>query len=75
MRNRLLLLLSVIALYLISAYAIHLVYGPSYPFLAGEDCWMPDNSGGWSDAGSRYSFAGCCDPGLVETGRCARGDF
>jgi hypothetical protein len=35
----------------------------------------PDNSGGWSDAGSRYSFAGCCDPYLAESGRSARGDF
>ncbi len=52
MRNRLLLLVGIIALYVATSLALHAIYGPSYPFLAGEDCWMPDSSGGWRAHGS-----------------------
>jgi len=47
MRNKLILLVAIIALYLVTSLALHLIYGPSFPFLAGEDCWMPDGAGGW----------------------------
>jgi len=47
MRKQLILLAGIIALYLASSLVLHLVYGPSFPFLSGEDCWMPDGQGGW----------------------------
>jgi len=47
MRNKLILLVAIIALFLATSLALHLIYGPSFPFLAGEDCWMPDGAGGW----------------------------
>ena len=41
-------LLGVVAgLYLILSLGLHLAYGPSYPLLAGEDCWQPNGQGGW----------------------------
>ena len=52
MRNRLFLLLGIIALYLLTSFALHAIYGPSYPFLAGEDRWVPDEHGGWHAHGS-----------------------
>jgi hypothetical protein len=47
MRKAIIFLAGIIALYLISSLALHLVYGPSFPFLSGEDCWMPDGQSGW----------------------------
>ncbi len=47
MRNTLLLLIGVILLYLASSLALQAIYGPSYGFLEGEDCWIPDGEGGW----------------------------
>ncbi len=47
MRNAVLLLIGVILLYLIPSLILDAVYGPSYGFLAGEDCWEPDGKGGW----------------------------
>jgi hypothetical protein len=26
---------------------MHVIYGPSFPFLSSEDCWVPDGQGGW----------------------------
>jgi hypothetical protein len=47
MKNKLILLVVIIALFLVTSLALNLIYGPSFPFLAGEDCWMPDGTGGW----------------------------
>ena len=46
------LLCGVVVLFLGLSLALHLTYGSSYPFLAGEDCWQPDGSGGWMKHGS-----------------------
>ena len=47
MRNAVLLLIGIILLYLMSSLILQGIYGPSYGFLAGEDCWVPDGQGGW----------------------------
>ena len=47
MRNAVLLLVTIIALFLLSSLALEVIYGPSYGFLQGEDCWVPDGNGGW----------------------------
>jgi hypothetical protein len=47
MRKKVYLLLGIIGLYLISSFCLSLVYGPSFHFLSGEDCWVPDGAGGW----------------------------
>jgi len=41
------LLISVLLSFLIPAVVLRAIYGPSYHFLSGEDCWMPDGDGGW----------------------------
>lgn len=51
MKNNVILLLVIIALYLVSSLVLSAVYGPSYGFLSGEDCWMPDGQGGWTQHG------------------------
>ncbi|MEW6051656.1 MAG: hypothetical protein AB1644_11435 [Candidatus Zixiibacteriota bacterium] len=51
MRKQVYLLAAVILLYLIPAWVMDSVYGPSYGFLAGEDCWRPDGNGGWVQHG------------------------
>ena len=51
MRKKIFLLLGIIGLYLLTSLTLSLVYGPSCPFLAGEDCWIPDGSGGWQAHG------------------------
>ncbi len=47
MQKQLILLAAIIVLYLASSLVLHIVYGPSFPFLSGEDCWVPDDQGGW----------------------------
>ena len=47
MRKKLLFLTAVILLYLIPSLILQGIYGPSYGFLSGEDCWLPDGKGGW----------------------------
>lgn len=47
MRKKIFLLMGIVGLFLLTSLALYLVYGHSYPFLAGEDCWMPDGAGGW----------------------------
>ncbi len=47
MRNKLIFLFAIILLYLIPSMALQGIYGPSYGFLSGEDCWVPDGGGGW----------------------------
>ena len=44
----------IILLFLIPALILRAMYGPSYHFLSGEDCWMPDGTGGWT----KHSGAG-----------------
>jgi hypothetical protein len=52
MKKNLYLLAGVIALYLVSSVVLQGIYGPSYGFLSGEDCWVADNSGGWVKHGN-----------------------
>ncbi|HWR84039.1 MAG TPA: hypothetical protein VN285_12130 [Candidatus Deferrimicrobium sp.] len=52
MRNVILLLIGVASLYLVSSVVLQAVYGPSFGFLSGEDCWIPDGNGGWTKHGS-----------------------
>ncbi|MCK4632433.1 MAG: hypothetical protein KAT79_04130 [candidate division Zixibacteria bacterium] len=47
MRNHVILLIAVFLLYLVPSVILQTIYGPSYGFLSGEDCWQPDDSGGW----------------------------
>ena len=41
------ILAGVILLYLIPSLVLKATYGPSYPFMQGEDCWIPDGQSGW----------------------------
>ena len=52
MKKSVFLLVGVILLYLLPSLAIKAVYGPSYGFLRGEDCWVGDGQGGWVKHGS-----------------------
>jgi hypothetical protein len=47
MRNILILLVALIALFLGAQGVLHLIYGPSFPWLPSEDEWIPDGNGGW----------------------------
>ena len=47
MNRSLYLLIAIVALYLLTGYCLQAIYGPSFGFLAGEDCWIPDGQGGW----------------------------
>jgi len=47
MRNHVILLIAIFLLYLVPSMILQTIYGPSYGFLSGEDCWQPDDSGGW----------------------------
>ena len=51
MRNSLILLIALILLYLVPSLILQYAYGDSYGFLAGENCWKPDGSGGWVQHG------------------------
>jgi len=51
MRNNVILLIVIILLYLVPSLILSAVYGPSYGFLSGEDCWVPDGQGGWLQHG------------------------
>jgi len=55
MRRQVYLLAGVIALYLITAYGLHLIYGPSYEFPQHENAWRPDGTGGWVAQGKPTS--------------------
>ena len=52
MRKTIWLLIAIILLYLVPSLVLQAIYGPSYGFLAGEDCWVPDGQGGWVEHGS-----------------------
>lgn len=47
MSRHLLLLSGVVLLYLVPSLVLQAVYGDSYGFWSGEDCWQPDGAGGW----------------------------
>jgi len=51
MRNNLILLITVVLLYVISSLILQGIYGPSYGFMSGEDCWVSDGEGGWVEHG------------------------
>lgn len=51
-KKNLYLLAGIIALYLVSSIILQGIYGPSFGFLTGEDCWVADNSGGWVKHGN-----------------------
>lgn len=52
MRNQMLLILAIGLLYLLPSVALQAIYGPSFGFMSGEDSWVPDGSGGWSQHGN-----------------------
>lgn len=52
MNKKLILLAVLIALYLIPSLLFQAVYGDSYGFWAGENCWKPDGQGGWVKYGN-----------------------
>ena len=51
MRNRVLLLIAIVAVYLLTSLTLNLIYGSSYPFLRFENRWVPDGNGGWHRQG------------------------
>ncbi len=55
MRKTVILLTSIVLLYLVPSIAIKAVYGPSFGFMEGEDCWVPDSGGGWVKHGEPIS--------------------
>lgn len=57
MRNKVIFLIAVVLLFLIPSLALQAIYGPSYGFLSGEDCWQPDGQGGWVPHGQPRSPA------------------
>jgi hypothetical protein len=54
MRKAIIFVVAIVLLFLIPALILRAIYGPSYYFLSGEDCWMPDGTGGWT----KHSGAG-----------------
>lgn len=52
MKKNLYLLGGIIILYLVPTIILQGIYGQSYGFLAGEDRWVADNSGGWLKHGN-----------------------
>jgi hypothetical protein len=54
MRKTIIYIVVIILLFLIPALILRAMYGPSYYFLSGEDCWMPDGIGGWVKHGAPY---------------------
>lgn len=55
MRKAVLLLVGIILLYLVPSLILQAIYGPSYGFLSGEDCWVPDGKGGWVEHGRPFN--------------------
>lgn len=47
MRKHIILLTAVIVLYFVPSLILQAIYGPSFGFLSGEDCWVPNGNGGW----------------------------
>jgi hypothetical protein len=51
MKRNIILIVILIALYFGTSLSLNLIYGDSFPFLAGEDYWEPDGNGGWIEHG------------------------
>ena len=51
MRKTIIFMVAIVLLFLIPALILRGIYGPSYYFLSGEDCWMPDGTGEWTKHG------------------------
>lgn len=51
MKRNVILLVILVALYFSTSFVLNQIYGDSFPFLAGEDRWEPDGSGGWIEHG------------------------
>lgn len=47
MKRNIIFLAAIILLYLVSSLTLNLIYGDSYPIMAGEDFWEPDSQGSW----------------------------
>ena len=54
MRTTIIFVVAIVLLFLIPALILRAIYGPSYYFLSGEDCWMPNGNGGWVKHGFPY---------------------
>jgi hypothetical protein len=52
MRKYAFLLLVAAILFVVPLVIFDDVYGPSYDFLSGEDCWVADGNGGWVKHGN-----------------------
>lgn len=51
MKKNLILLGALFVLYFATGYTLKSVYGDSFPFMQGEDYWLPDGNGGWEKHG------------------------
>ena len=47
MRKTIIFVVAIVLLFFIPALILRAIYGPSYYFLSGHHCWMPDGNGGW----------------------------
>ncbi len=47
MRTAIIFVVAIVLLFLIPALILRAIYGPSYYFLSGHHCWMPDGNSGW----------------------------
>jgi len=50
-KRKLILLAILVVLYLGPSLILQGVYGDSFGFLSGENCWKPDGYGGWREHG------------------------
>jgi hypothetical protein len=55
MKRNIILLVILIVLYFGTSFVLNLIYGDSFPFLAGDDFWEPDGNGGWVEHGDPNS--------------------
>ncbi len=51
MRKTIIFIVAMVLLFLIPALILRTIYGPSYYFLSGEDCWISDGTGEWTKHG------------------------
>ncbi len=47
MRKTIIFVIAIILLFLIPALILRAIYGPSYYFLSGHHCWIPNGNGEW----------------------------
>ena len=55
MAKAIIFLLVLLLLFVIPAWILRATYGPSYHFLSGHHCWIPDGNGGWLKHGPLIS--------------------